>query len=216
MKAALVREIGSFGIVDVDVPQPGPGEVLVEVAVAGLCRTDLKIIEKGHRDLVLPRIPAEEVVGTVCRLGEGVAATFMGKRVYVYPGTRCGTCRECRRGAGNLCRDMQIMGFHRDGGFAEYVVAPAGNLIDIPAATSFETAIFTEPLSCCLNALELTRVGPEETIIIWGGGPAGTLLARASHALGARPLVIEPDTRRQALLQAIMRRKNNFTFSGTY
>jgi L-iditol 2-dehydrogenase len=198
MKAVIVEEIGSLTIGDVDIPIPATDHVLVQVNVTGLCRTDLKIIRVGHRDLVLPRVPGEEVVGTICELGNGVHDYSIGQRVYVYPGTSCGICSPCRKGAESLCKDMQIMGFHRDGGFAEYLMAPAKSLIPLPDSLTDEEAVFAEPLSCCLNALELADLKPHETIGIWGGGPAGTLLSRASMALGAVPSVIEPDKNRRS------------------
>lgn len=201
MKAVLVREVGTFELVDLPKPRPGPGEVLVEVAVAGLCRTDLKIIEVGHCDLVLPRIPAEEVVGTICETDLGVPRDLLGRRVYIYPGTSCGRCPPCQKGAGNLCVSMQIMGFHRDGGFAEYVTAPLESLIEIPDDTPFEDAVFAEPLSCCLNGLEQAGLRDGESITIWGGGPAGTLLKRAAEALRLHPTVVEPDDRRRVLVE---------------
>ncbi len=197
MKAIVVDEIGVLDYRDVPKPEPAEGEVLVEVAVAGLCRTDLKLIEAGHRDLTLPRIPAEEVVGTVCELGAGVDGTWLGERVYVYPGTSCGRCRACRAGAGNLCKTMRIMGFHRDGGFADFVSVPVGSLIRITDGTAFERAVFAEPLSCCLNALELARLCKGEHIGIWGAGPAGTLVGRVAQYVGATTHVVEPDLARR-------------------
>ena len=205
MKAIVVKKIGSFEITDIPKPSPRFGEVLVKVAVAGFCRTDLKLIEVGHRDLVLPRVPAEEVVGTICETVSFEDMRLVGKRVYLYPGTSCGKCKLCVKGAGNLCASMQIMGFHRDGGFAEYVAAPIQCIIEIPENTPFEEAVFAEPLSCCLNALELARLQEGESIAIWGGGPAGTLLTRASKTLGAEPTVIEPDERRRALVDGVSR-----------
>lgn len=193
MNAIVVRAVGSFEYSRVPDPAPASGEALVRVAVAGLCRTDLKLIEIGHRDLVLPRIPAEEVVGDVIGVGADIPTSWLGKRVYIYPGTSCGQCPLCKAGAGNLCRDMRIMGFHRDGGFAELVTAPVNSLIELPEGLSYETAVFAEPLSCCLNALELARLQPGELIGIWGGGPAGTLLDRAARSMGADSLVVEPD-----------------------
>lgn len=196
MKAVVVRAIGSFRMEDVAIPDLGQGEVLVKTAVTGVCRTDLKIIEVGHRDLRLPRVPGEEVVGTICAVGPGVAPACKGQRVYVYPGTSCGTCKACVQGAENLCHGMAIMGFHRDGGFADYVVAPVATTIRIPDGCSFDHAVLTEPLSCSLNALELAALKPNETIGIWGGGPAGALLSKAAAALGAESTVVEPDARR--------------------
>jgi len=199
MSAILVREIGAFELTTVPVRDLEGDEVLIEVEVTGLCRTDLKLIRAGHRDLTLPRIPGEEVVGVIRRMGGNVTTLQEGCRVYVYPGLWCGRCPACRRGAENLCRGMQIMGFHRDGGFAEYVIAPTKSVIPAPEGLSAELAVFAEPLSCCLNALELARLGKGETVGIWGAGPAGTLLARASRAMGAEPLSIEPDRRRREI-----------------
>jgi len=204
MQAVSVREIGSFQFERRPVPQPGPGEALLRVTVTGLCRTDLKVIQVGHRDLVLPCVPGEEVVGEVVALGTGCDDTILlHTRVYVYPGEWCGICPACRAGAENLCRSMRIMGFHRDGGFADYVIAPLKSLIPLPEGLSDEQAVFAEPLSCCLNALELARLAPFETIAIWGGGPAGQLLARAATAYDALPTVIEPDPQRRELAKGV-------------
>ena len=183
------------------------------MSVTGLCRTDLKIVRHGHRDLTLPRVPGEEVVGEIVALGPdgpeaawpaGAAGPVIpfapGDRVYVYPGVWCGECPSCRRGAENLCRHMEIMGFHRDGGFAEYVAAPLQSLIRVPAVLSDEEAVFAEPLSCCLNALELGGVGEGDVLGVWGAGPAGTLLSRAGALRGAEVVVVERDARRREFL----------------
>lgn len=199
MQAITVRRVGSFELGRREVRLPDPGEVLVRVTVTGLCRTDLKIIRSGHRDLILPRIPGEEVVGVVAAVGKGVKGIKTGERVYVYPGQWCGECHACLSGAENLCRAMKIMGFHRDGGFAGYVTVPAQSIIPLPDALSDEVAVFAEPLSCCLNALELARVAPGDRLGIWGAGPAGFLLARGAAAKGAVPTLIDPDSRRAAL-----------------
>ncbi len=216
MQAVVIREVGSFELAETPVPEPGPGEALVRVSVTGLCRTDLKVVRHGHRDLTLPRVPGEEVVGEVVRLGPaapeaarpaGAARAEVpvarGDRVYIYPGVWCGECPACRRGAENLCRQMRIMGFHRDGGFAEYVAAPLQSLIPVPEGLSDEEAVFAEPLSCCLNALELGGVFTGDVLGVWGAGPAGTLLSRVGALRGAEVVVMEPDARRrEALLTA--------------
>jgi L-iditol 2-dehydrogenase len=197
MNCINVREIGSFAMETVPIALPGPEEILVKVEWTGLCRTDLKLIREGHRDLILPRIPGEEAVGMICDAGVAVRDYHIGVRVYLYPGLWCGKCPACRTGAENLCREMRIMGFHRDGGFAEYVTAPAKCAIRVPGGLSMEEAVFTEPLSCCLNALELGGAGRGKRIAIWGAGPAGILLNRLARAMGAEPLNIEPDERRR-------------------
>lgn len=204
MQCAMVRRVGSISIETVDVRRPQADEVLVRVAVAGVCRTDLKIVRFGHRDLTLPRIPAEEVVGTVVETGSGVHDAQVGERVYIYPGKWCGQCPTCQSGAHNLCRDMEIMGFHRHGGFAEFVTVPSQSIIKLPASLAFEDAVFAEPLSCCLNALQLAQLRPAETVGIWGAGPAGTLLGRAAMTMQAQSFHFEPQTqRRRAVRQQL-------------
>ncbi|HEX5643514.1 MAG TPA: alcohol dehydrogenase catalytic domain-containing protein [Thermoleophilia bacterium] len=207
MQAVVIREVGAFEVTDLPAPEPGTGEALIRVSVTGLCRTDLKIVRHGHRDLTLPRVPGEEVVGEIVRLGphdtsapQGSEPFAPGDRVYVYPGVWCGECPSCRRGAENLCRQMRIMGFHRDGGFAEYVAAPLQSLIRVPAGLGDEEAVFAEPLSCCLNALELGGVGEGDVLGVWGAGPAGTLVSRAGALRGAAVAVVEPDVRRREAL----------------
>jgi L-iditol 2-dehydrogenase len=203
MSCIQVAEIGGFRLTRLPVRPPQEGEVLVKVAVAGVCRTDLKLIRVGHRDLVLPRVPGEEVVGTIAEKGAGVAGLECGDRVYIYPGQWCGSCPACRSGAENLCRSMRIMGFHRDGGFAEYVTVPAQSVIPLPDDLPAEVAVFAEPLSCCLNALELAGLRPGMAVGIWGAGPAGTLLHRAARAKGAEAVNIEPDGRRRDAIKGI-------------
>jgi L-iditol 2-dehydrogenase len=88
------------------------------------------------------------------------------------------------------------MGFHRDGGFAEFLVSPLTSTIQIPEGCAFDQAVTAEPLSCCLNALEVSSLRPTEKIGIWGGGPAGAFLSRASAAMGAEATIIEPDVGR--------------------
>ena len=198
MKAVVVEQIGSFSIREIEIPKVSPEEVLVRVQVTGLCRTDLKIVRVGHRDLVLPRVPGEEVVGVIEEIGAEVSRFRTGQRVYVYPGTSCGVCDACRRGAGNLCASMQIMGFHRDGGFAEYVCAPQASLIPIPDGLPDDVAILAEPLSCCLNALERAALKPGDCVGVWGSGPAGTLIRRAAAAKGAMGWTVEPHAGRRA------------------
>ena len=201
MKSIMVKEIGSFDIVFSRIREIKPDEVLIKVTVSGLCRTDLKIVEEGHPDLVLPRIPGEEVVGTVYAKGNAVRGIEKGQTVYVYPGIWCDECPACKQGAENLCKKMQIMGFHRHGGFAEYVIVPAQSVIPIPEGLSGEEAVFAEPLSCCLNALEHVEAVKGKDIGIWGAGPAGTLLARAATAHGGHPFSIELDPRRRKLIK---------------
>lgn len=180
---------------EVFTPECRRGEVLVRVRACGICRTDMKAYNQGQRDLHLPRILGHEIAGTVAAVGEGVTRVKPGDRVQVAPGLSCGSCSFCVNGADHLCDHVQVMGFHYDGGFAEYILVPAngvsgGVLNIIPDHLSFEEAVLTEPLACCVNMQEAMRVGSGDSVVIFGAGPLGILQAKLARVRGAGPLIL--------------------------
>lgn len=186
MQAALLSDINALTVEDAPIPTPGPDETLIKVAHCALCRTDAKMLKMGHRDLELPRILGHEIYGRVEETGEPVV---------VWPGVACGECAQCRSGATNLCRAMRIIGFHRDGGLAEYMSAPRRSLVSVPGDLPGHLACLAEPLACGINALEQLDLKSGETLLIFGAGPVGLLMAMAARALGAIPFIrdIAPD-----------------------
>lgn len=162
-------------------PEPRAGFRRLRVDCCAICRTDAKMWHEGHRDLVFPRVPGHEVVGT----------DAAGKRFAVWPGTACGVCRYCTGGRENLCEEMKIMGFHNDGGFADYLLAPEKSLVPVPDAVSSPMACFAEPVGCALNALEKLHLKNGERIIVYGGGTLGLIIALVCRQMGAVPLVVE-------------------------
>lgn len=195
MKAALLEGIRNLKITEVETPGCEAGEVLVKVGACGLCRTDMKAYKLGQRDLRLPRILGHEIAGTVAETGGGVLHVRPGDGVQVSPGLSCGCCRYCLGGLHHMCDSVQIMGFHYDGGFAEYVLVPAngvnhGVLNKIPDHLSFQEAALTEPLACCVNMQETVRVGLGDVVAIFGAGPLGILNARLAKARGAGPVIL--------------------------
>lgn len=184
MKALLLRRAGDLRLVETAVPEPREGEVLVRVAQCALCRTDAKMWRRGHRDLRLPRILGHEV----CGIPEGESG-----RCVVWPGTACGQCDACASGRENLCGAMRIMGFHRDGGLAEFAAVPESSLVPVPATLDGRIAALAEPLACTLNAMDRVALAPGERVLIMGGGPVGLLMGLAVLALESHPFVVEPD-----------------------
>jgi len=152
----------------------------VEVQYCAICRTDAKIWTEGHRDLVLPRVPGHEMV--VRKDDQNYVA---------WPGVACGICDYCKSGDENLCEEMQIIGFHLDGGFANRMVIPESCLINIPKDLSLTHACFAEPAGCVMNAFKKLNLKAGETILIIGGGVVGLLAAVMAKALGAIPTVLE-------------------------
>lgn len=212
MKAALLVEINALSVTEVATPACGKGEILVKVQVCGICRTDLKSYALGQRDLRLPRILGHEIAGTIAEVGKGVTAVKPGDRVQVSPGLPCGQCQYCSRGLNHLCDSIQVMGFHYDGGFAEYVLIPengvkAGVLNTIPDHLPFAQAALTEPLACCINMQESIGIGPEDTLVIFGAGPLGILNAKLARMLGASKIILI-ETNKHRLTRA-----SNFEFN---
>ena len=142
---------------------PGPDEVLVHVLACAICRTDAKMWEQGHRDLIFPRVLGHEMV----------VRDDLGNRYIVWPGKSCGTCRYCRAGRENLCDEMKITGFHHDGGFAHRAVLPLASLVPVPLELDLYAACFAEPVGCVVNAFEKLPATPGKKILIYGGGTMG-------------------------------------------
>lgn len=177
-------------------PVPEADEVVLPVRACAVCRTDAKMWKIGHRDLILPRILGHEI----CAEGED------GNRYAVWPGTACGRCDACRRGAENLCPSMRIIGFHRDGGFAERVAVPRRNLFPVPSRVPDAVACLAEPLACALNGLEQARVRPGDRLLIYGAGPVGLLAGLAAQYRGAKPALREIRSARLAESRAFRER----------
>ena len=161
-----------------------PGYQSLKVLYCAVCRTDAKMWNEGHRDLVFPRVPGHEFV----------AADQDGRRYTVWPGTTCGHCAHCRKGNENLCEEMQITGFHHDGGFADHVVVPEDSLIPVPQGIRDHLITFAEPVGCVHHALHKLQPTPGQRIIIFGGGTLGLLTALVAKTKGLSPLVIEKNS----------------------
>lgn len=189
MKAAIFEEKNRVIIKDVEVPAPGPDEILLSVVSAGLCGTDYHIF-KGDSAVSSPLIMGHEIAGRVVDIGEDVSGWQQGQAVAVDPNIYCGHCSFCRQGRVNLCENLQAVGVTRDGGFAEYTVVPADNLYPLAGDIDIVMASLVEPLACCLHGIELLNIEPGSRVLILGGGPIGLILAQLTKLRGAGRVVI--------------------------
>lgn len=155
--------------------------VKLRVAYCAVCRTDAKMWEEGHRDVVFPRVQGHEIV----------AEDDSGDRYAVWPASHCGNCGFCRAGRENLCEELKIIGFHLDGGFSDSIVVPEKSLLPIPADLPSLLATFAEPVGCVINALSRLRLCEGERIVIYGGGTMGFIAALCAAHGGAIPTIIE-------------------------
>jgi propanol-preferring alcohol dehydrogenase len=166
-------------------PEPGPGEIVVEIAACGVCRTDLHIVD-GELHGPLPIVPGHEIVGRVLALGEGAAGLATGDRVGVpWLGRTCGACAYCRRGEENLCDSPVFTGFTRDGGYATHVVADAAFCFPIPDSFGDVEAA---PLLCAglIGYRALKMAGEAERLGLYGFGAAAHILAQLAVRQGRR------------------------------
>jgi L-iditol 2-dehydrogenase len=181
---------------------PGPGEVALDVAAAGVCGTDLHIW-LGEYDSVPPVTMGHEVCGTVAEAGEGVDRRWLGARVAVETFfSTCGECAYCLAGRLSVCERRRSIGTHVDGGFAPRLVLPARNLHRVPADKPDAAAALSEPLACvCNSLLDPSAVRPGDDVLVIGPGAIGLIAAQVARACGGRVTVrgTERDGARLAL-----------------
>lgn len=185
MKAVVLERPHEAEVKDVPTPTPGAGEVIVQVKACGICGTDLHIFDGDFPPSRFPLIPGHELSGVIAGVGRGVRDVHEGDRVTVDPGLFCGECYFCRTLHGNLCERWGAIGVTTDGGFAEYVRAPAKNVYLLPEGMSFAEGAFVEPLACVTWALKRMPVAVGDEVLIFGAGPMGLLLLQAVKHDGA-------------------------------
>ena len=192
MKAAVVTRPGTVLVQEVPDLKPGPGDVLIRVATAGVCGTDVHIVTGHHVQATLPLVPGHEIAGHVESIGEGVHDLAVGQAVAVDPVIACGTCHFCLRGLRNHCLRFGAIGVTRPGGFARYVIVPAANthpVGDMP----LDQAVFAEPLGCIIWGLKRLDPPLASTALLFGAGPIGLLLLQGLLVGGvARVTVVDP------------------------
>jgi threonine 3-dehydrogenase len=171
---------------------PGPGEIRLKVAAAGICGTDMQIYHwapRMARRMALPRTLGHEVSGTVDAVGPGVEAPAVGDRVALESHIYCGVCRPCRLGKAHLCTDTAYPGIDIDGAFAEYVTVPARIAWEIPSAMGFETAAMMEPFGIAVHAALAGGGVAGRSVLVNGCGPIGLMCVAACRALGALTVI---------------------------
>ena len=188
--AKIAPGVGHVRLIDVPEPEVKPGHVLIQVKAAGICGTDMHIYYDEFKTKP-PVIMGHEVAGVVAEVGEGVTNCKPGDRVtsetYFHV---CGKCQFCREGHANLCPERLSIGSGVNGAFTKYVLVPQHNIHHLPATVDVQTGALTEPLACCVHALELNRVEPGDTVVISGPGTIGLLTMQIAKAAGARVIVL--------------------------
>ena len=188
MRAAEITAPNVASIVEIPKPSPGPGELLIEVAAAGVCGTDLHIFH-GEYEATYPIVPGHEFSGTVAEVGEGVARFRPGDRVTADPNVPCNRCPSCQHGEPNQCDDLAAIGVTRNGAFAQYVLAPESVAFPI-GPLSLAAAAMVEPLACVVWGLKRVQAQPGDSALIFGAGPMGCLVLQGLRSAGAARVMI--------------------------
>jgi L-idonate 5-dehydrogenase len=203
LRACVVHGAGDLRVDDVVPAEPGPGQVAVDVAFGGICGSDLHYYHEGRvGDFLVsePMVLGHEVSGRVAPAGGGAEAPHLGTPppgtpVAIHPATPCDDCRECREGHRNVCAATRYLGSaarvpHVQGGFAQRIVLPAGQVRPLPPGLSLRVAALTEPLSVALNAVRRAGDVRGRRVLVTGAGPIGCLVVAALRQAGAAEIVV--------------------------
>lgn len=202
MKALVITQPGQTGVIDIAVPRPAPGEVLLQVRRVGYCGSDLNTFRGANPMVSLPRIPGHEIAAVIAEVTAGVPEGFRpGVETTLLPYTTCGQCTSCRSGRVNACRSNQTLGVQRDGGLTEYLVAPWQKLVRSEKLSLTEHAL-VEPLSVGFHAVERGQVTAADTVLVFGCGMIGLgAISGAALLRGARVIAVDVDDAKLALAQ---------------
>lgn len=189
MKALFLEEIGKLSLREVDKPVPRADELLVRVEACGICGTDRHLF-LGEFPSRPPVTLGHEFSGIVVAVGSSVTAFNAGMRVTGDPNIACGRCTECHHGRVNLCHNLQAIGIHRNGGFAEYLTLPEKQAFALPLTIAPLHGAFCEPLACCLHGVDLASIKAGSSVIVIGGGVIGLLVVQLVRLTGATSIVL--------------------------
>ncbi len=193
MKVAQISNPGAdWELVERDIPEPGPGQVRVKVEACGICHSDVLVKEGLWPGLQYPRVPGHEVAGTIDAVGNNVTTWSKGQRVGVgWHGGHCFLCEQCRRGDFAMCVNRKVTGFDFDGGYAEYMIAPASALAAIPDEVLAEEA---GPFMCAgvtvYNALRNSGARAGDIVAAHGIGGLGHLGVQYARRMGFKTVAI--------------------------
>jgi len=192
MKAWVLHDINDFRYEEVTKPYCRDGEVLVKVKTTGICGSDIpRVYETGAH--VKPLIIGHEFSGIVEKESQSL---WSGKRVGIFPLIPCRKCEPCKKGFYEMCRNYSYLGSRRDGGFAEYVSVPETNLIELPHNVTYEQAAMLEPMAVSVHAMRRgiflmnNKDIIHNTVVVWGLGTIGLLLAMFLKQSGVKKLLV--------------------------
>jgi L-iditol 2-dehydrogenase len=189
MKAARLEAIGEIFVREVPKPAPGPEDLLVRVEACGICGTDRHLL-LGEFPCTPPVTLGHEFCGIVEAVGSSASGFAIGSRITGNPNIHCGRCDQCQVNRVNLCRNLQAIGIHRDGGFADYVIVPQKQAYPLPQTLNPLHGAFCEPLACCLHGVDMAQIKTGSSVVVLGGGVIGLLTVQLARLAGAASVIL--------------------------
>jgi len=194
MRASYLNKPGELEIRQVDLPELAADQVLIEVAVVGVCGSDVHYYQHGKIGPYVvdhPLILGHELSGTIAAVGSEVNPDRIGSRVAIEPQRPCRVCKHCKAGRYNLCPSMEFYATPPiQGAFCEYVAIQSDFAFDIPETVSFEAAALIEPLSVGIWAAQRAQIQLGSRVLVAGAGPIGLIMAQVARAFGAKDVYI--------------------------
>lgn len=175
---------------EVEIPKPGPDQVLVKIKRIGICGSDIHVYYGAHPYTKYPVTQGHEVSGKIVELGEYVHDLKVGQPVTIEPQVFCGRCHPCLHGKYNLCESLKVMGFQTTGTASEYFAVDASKITPLPEGMSYDDGAMIEPLAVTVHAAKRFPDIRGAKVAILGAGPIGILLSQAVRACGAKQVLI--------------------------
>ena len=202
MKASYFLGDKKFEVRDLPLPAIGEQDVLVRVAACGVCGTDVHIYHgsKGSTDVKPPVVLGHELAGEVEKIGSQVTTVKPGDHVTIDPNIYCGKCHFCQIGKKQMCQNLYAIGVNRDGGFAQYCVAPETQCYQLDKEVPLKYGAMTEPLACCVHGIDRAGIRQGDTVCVIGGGAIGLLMIQLAKLSGASKVILsEPVAMRREI-----------------
>jgi len=204
MKAIRLDQPRQFSRIDLEVPEgPGPGQARVRIHRVGICGTDYSGYLGKMPFYSYPRIPGHELGVEILAVGAGVQNVRPGDRCAVEPYMNCGRCHSCRRGSGNCCENLKVLGVMTDGGLCEEMILPALKLHPSARLTHDQLAL-VETLAIGCHAVNRGAPQPGEAVLVIGAGPIGLSVIEFVKLSGARCIVLDLNEQRLAFCREKM------------
>ena len=190
MIQAVMTRPGEIKFIEIPIPEPNEGEVIVKIMRIGICGSDIHVYHGKHPYTSYPVVQGHEVSGEIAKIGDGITQFKLGDKVTIQPQVVCGKCFSCIHGNYHICDELKVMGFQTTGTASEYFKVAASKLLKLPENMSFDEGAMVEPLAVAVHALSRAGEVKGKKILVLGAGPIGNLVAQSAKGLGAKAVMI--------------------------